>query len=220
MNGCGKIVVLMGAPGSGKGTQSRRLQERFGWPQISTGDILRAIAKENTELGRQVATIQAAGNLVSDEVLADVVRARTRRTDCNGGYILDGFPRTLPQATYLETLAREQGREIRPIYVRVLRDELMRRLTGRRTCPMCGEIYNIHTRPPRRDEICDKHETEVHLIHRSDDNEEAVANRLRVYTDMTKPIYDYYRSQNRLVTVDGALPVDEVFETIVAAVEG
>jgi adenylate kinase len=214
-----KIVVLMGAPGSGKGTQSRMLQERYGWPQISTGDILRVMAKEDTELGRQVAAIQTAGDLVGDALLADVVRARTGKTDCGDGYILDGFPRTLPQAEMLEGLALEQGRRILPIYVRVLRDELMRRLTGRRTCSLCGEIYNIYTRPPHFDEICDKHETTVPLIHRSDDNEHAVAHRLQVYTDMTKPIYEYYRSSNRLVQIDGAAPVEEVSRNIRAAVE-
>ena len=216
--GCGKIIVLMGAPGAGKGTQARILRERYGWPQISTGDILRAIAKEDTELGREVARIQKAGDLVSDAVLADVVRARTKQSDCNSGYILDGFPRTVPQAEMLEELAREQGREIIAIYVRVLRDELMRRLTGRRSCPLCGEIYNIYTRPPLRDRVCDNHNVDVHLIHRADDNEEAVAHRLKVYTDLTKPVYDYYRATNRLVTIDGAAPVEEVYKAVSAAV--
>jgi adenylate kinase len=216
MNGNGLIVILVGAPGAGKGTQAQMLQERFGWPQISTGDILRTIAKTDTDLGREVARIQKAGDLVSDPVLADVVRDRTSKPDCNGGYILDGFPRTIAQAEMLEDLAREQGREIRAVYVRVERPELMRRLTGRRTCPVCNEIYNMHTRPPRNNTFCDKHETDVELVHRDDDHEAVVENRITKWADVTKPVYDYYRETDRLATVNGAAPVDEVFAQICA----
>ena len=217
-NGRGKIIVLLGAPGAGKGTQAQRLRERYCLPQISTGDILRSIAREDTDLGRQVLTILEAGDLVSDAILADVVRARTRQVDCDGGYILDGFPRTVAQAKMLDELAAEQGREIRAVYVRVLRDELMRRLTARRICPMCNTIYNLVTRPPKLDTICDLHETPVELFHRPDDNEEAVAHRILVWERETKPVYEFYREGDRLATVDGAQPVNEVFGQIRAAI--
>lgn len=214
----GKIIILLGAPGAGKGTQAKMLVQRFGWPQISTGDILREIAKADTELGREVARIQRAGELVSDSILADVVRDRTAKADCNDGYILDGFPRTIAQAEMLEGLAREQGREIVAVYVRVERPELIRRLTGRRNCPLCGEIYNMSSRQPKHDEICDKHETKVQLVHREDDREEIVAHRIEVWSEQTKPVYDYYRSSDRLITVDGTAPVDEVFRQVTEAI--
>jgi adenylate kinase len=211
-----KIIVLLGAPGAGKGTQAKMLTERFGWPQISTGDILRAIAAEDGVLGRQVAEIQRRGELVSDDVLADVVRSRTSQPDCANGYILDGYPRTLSQAYLLDELSREQERPIVGIYVRVLRDELMRRLTGRRNCPSCGAIYNIYTRPPKYDEICDRHDLhgEVPLMHRSDDHEDQVRTRIEVWARDTKPLYDLYRADNRLITVDGAATVEDVANSV------
>jgi adenylate kinase len=215
---CGKIVILLGAPGAGKGTQAKRLVTEFGWPQISTGDILRTIAQTDTDLGREVARVQHAGELVSDAILADVVRDRTGKSDCGNGYILDGYPRTISQAETLEELAREQGRDIIAIYVRVERDELLRRLAGRRNCPLCGEIYNVHSRPPKRNNFCDKHETDVELVHRKDDREEIVGHRIEVWAEQTKPVYDYYRSSDRLITVDGAAPFDEVFRQITEAI--
>ncbi len=192
------------------------LEQRFGMPQISTGDILRAIAKQDTDLGREVASIQKSGQLVSDAVLADVVRERTVQPDCNHGYILDGFPRTISQAETLEVLASEQNREILAIYVRVERHELMSRLTGRRGCPNCNEIFNVHSRPPAVEGICDN--CGHTLYQRDDDHEETVAQRIATWADQTKPVYDYYRSTDRLVTVDGAKPVAEVFQEIILAV--
>ncbi len=212
----GKILILVGAPGAGKGTQAQMLEQRFGMPQISTGDILRVIAKQDSDLGREVARVQKSGKLVSDEVLAEVVRERTVLADCEHGYILDGFPRTLSQAETLEVLAREQDREILAIYVRVERHELMSRLTGRRVCPNCNEIFNVHSRPPAVDGVCDN--CGHGLFQRDDDHEETVARRIATWSDQTKPVYDYYRSTGRLVTVDGAKPVDEVFREIMTAV--
>jgi adenylate kinase len=212
----GKILILVGAPGAGKGTQAQMLEQRCGIPQISTGDILRVIAKEDTDLGREVARVQKSGRLVSDEVLANVVRDRTGLPDCEQGYILDGFPRTISQAEMLEVLAREQEREILAIYVRVERKELMSRLTGRRVCPNCNEIFNVHSRPPKVEGVCDS--CGHALFQRDDDHEEKVAIRVQTWSDQTKPVYDYYRSTNRLVTVNGAKPVDEVFAEIMLAV--
>src|ERR1041385_8732662 len=162
-----KIVVMMGAPGAGKGTQARLLAEKFGYPQISTGDILRQMAKEDTPLGREIRETQAAGRLVSDEVLAEVILSRTSQPDCRDGYVLDGFPRTLDQAQLLEGLAKRQGKDICVVKVVVPRASLMQRLTGRRTCTQCGEIYNIYLRSPQREGLCDV--DGAPLAHRSDD---------------------------------------------------
>lgn len=216
-NDRGKIIILMGAPGAGKGTQAQRLMATFGWPQISTGDILRAIAKEDTPLGRQVKKIQSLGDLVSDEILADVVRSRTSQPDCRHGYILDGFPRTVTQSEMLEQLAEEQGRDIVAIFVHVPRAELIKRLSGRRTCSMCNEIYNVYSRPPQVEGICDK--DGARLIQRGDDQEDVVDNRLEKYRESTEPLFDYYATTNRLQKVEGMAPIDDVFATICAMLE-
>ncbi|HEX8097681.1 MAG TPA: nucleoside monophosphate kinase, partial [Pyrinomonadaceae bacterium] len=152
-----KIVVLMGAPGAGKGTQARLLQERLGWPQISTGDMFRALMEERTPLAGEVRAIMEAGALVPDDLTIRVVRERTGREDCKHGYILDGFPRTPAQAAMLERLAVEQGKRIQAVLVDVPLDLLERRMTGRRNCPVCGEIYNVYFKPPKSDEVCDLH---------------------------------------------------------------
>ena len=155
MSPMSKIIVIIGAPGAGKGTQSRLLCEKYGYPQISTGDILRAMARDDTDLGRTVKETMAAGRLVSDEILADVISSRTSRPDCDNGYILDGYPRTLNQAHQLEELASKQGKQIRLARIVVSEDVLFKRMTGRRACPVCGEIYNIYFRPPKVDGVCD-----------------------------------------------------------------
>jgi len=204
-----KIVVMMGAPGAGKGTQARLLAEKFGYPQISTGDILREMAKEETPLGREIRETQTAGRLVSDEVLAEVILARTSKPDCHDGYVLDGFPRTLEQARVLEDLAKRQGKEICVVKVVVPRVSLMQRLTGRRTCTQCGEIYNIFLRPPQREGLCDL--DGAPLAHRSDDKPETVSTRLEAYEQSTAPIINYYRQSGRLVEIDGERPVEDVF---------
>ena len=209
-----KIVVMMGAPGAGKGTQARLLAEKFGYPQISTGDILRQMAKEETPLGREIRETQAAGRLVSDEVLAEVILARTSQPDCRDGYVLDGFPRTLDQVRLLEDLAKRQRKEICVIKVVVPRASLMQRLTGRRTCTHCGEIYNIFLRPPQREGFCDL--DGAPLAHRSDDKSETVSTRLEAYERSTAPLIDYYRQSGRLVEIDGERPVEDVFGELYA----
>ena len=205
-----KIIVLIGAPGAGKGTQARLLQERRGIPQISTGDIFREMKSADTPLAREVQKIMASGKLVSDDVTYRIVKDRTSREDCAGSYILDGYPRTAVQAEQLEELALEQGRDIHAIEVDVPRDELMRRLTGRRTCPICGEIYNIYSKPPAIDSRCDLH-PEIELQHRSDDFEDKVRVRLETYDELTKPLLDYYERTGRLSKIDGTGEIEDIY---------
>ena len=214
-----KIVVLMGAPGAGKGTQARLLQERTGLPQISTGDIFRELAKADTPLAREVREVQAAGKLVSDDMVIRVVQERTNREDCRRGYILDGFPRTTAQAAMLEKLAVEQGNQIQATLVDTPYDVLEKRITGRRSCPVCGEIYNIHFKPPRREGYCNLH-PETKLIHRSDDEPDKVKVRLATYEELTRPLLDYYEQSHRLRRVDGTREVEEIYADIEKLVTG
>lgn len=207
------IIVLIGAPGAGKGTQARLLQERKGIPQISTGDMFREMKTLETPLAREVQAIMASGKLISDDITYQIVRERTSREDSRNGYILDGYPRTAVQAEQLEELAREQGNEIRAIEVNVPKEELMRRLTGRRTCPMCGEIYNIYSKPPKTPGRCDEH-PDVELVHRADDNEESVKTRLETYEENTRPLIAYYDQSGRLAKVDGTGEVEEIYSQI------
>lgn len=209
----GKIIVLIGAPGAGKGTQARLLQERRGIPQISTGDMFREMKSSSTPLAREVQAIMAEGKLISDDITYQIVRDRTSRDDCRNGYILDGYPRTAVQAKQLEELASEQGLQIQAIEVDVPKDELMRRLTGRRSCPVCGEIYNIYSKPPKVDGACDLH-PEAGLVHRSDDNEESVKTRLETYENSTKPLLDFYSVSNRLQKVSGTGNVEDIYSEI------
>jgi adenylate kinase len=202
-----KIIVLMGAPGAGKGTQARLLQERMNLPQISTGDMLRALAAED------IHTTQASGRLISDDVVIGMVRKRTASEDCRNGYVLDGFPRTTVQAEMLEKLAREQGSSIQAIFVDVPYEVLQKRLTGRRTCPICGEIYNIYFKPPRLDNRCDLH-PEQELTFRSDDAPEKIRVRLETYERATAPLLDYYDNSDRLQRVDGTKSPEAIYSQI------
>lgn len=208
-----KIVVLMGAPGAGKGTQARLLQERQGLPQISTGDIFRALKGERTPLAEEVRAVMEAGGLVPDEVTIRVVRERTVLEDCREGYILDGFPRTTAQAAMLEKLAVEQDKSIQAILVDVPLELLEQRMTGRRSCPVCNEIYNIYFRPPKNDNVCDLH-PDAPLNHRADDNPETVRARLKTYEEQTRPLLDYYEAAGLLRRVDGTSAPEEVYEEV------
>jgi adenylate kinase len=208
-----KIIVLMGAPGAGKGTQARLLQERLGLPQISTGDIFRELAKADTELAKEVRAVQAAGKLISDDLVVRVVAERTTADDCKNGYVLDGFPRTTAQAAMLEDLARAQGHQIAAILVDVPMELLEKRATGRRSCPVCGEIYNIYFKPPVRENRCDLH-PETELTHRSDDSPEKVRVRLEEYNQKTRPLLDYYEASHRLSRVDGIADPEAVYAEI------
>lgn len=208
-----KIIVLMGAPGAGKGTQARLLQERLRLPQISTGDIFRALKNAQTPLAQEVRELMERGQLVPDELTIRLVQERTAQPDCQNGYILDGFPRTPAQAASLETLATEQGNTIVAVLIDVPTELLEQRMTGRRNCPVCGEIYNIYLKPPKHDNVCDFH-PEAELVHRADDNVETVKARLATYERQTQPLIDYYKAAGLLRTADGAREPEAIYEDI------
>jgi adenylate kinase len=208
-----KIIVLMGAPGAGKGTQARLLQERMRLPQISTGDIFRALKHADTPLAQEVRDIMTRGQLVPDELTIRLVKERTAQPDCENGYILDGFPRTPAQARSLGQLAAEQGMDISPVLIDVPHELLEKRMTGRRNCPVCYEIYNIYFKPPRNDNVCDLH-PEAQLVQRADDNPDTVRARLATYDEQTRPLIDYYRSAGVLRTVDGTREPEEIYRDI------
>lgn len=203
----------MGAPGAGKGTQARLLQERLNLPQISTGDMFRTLKEAHTPLAAEVRALMEAGQLVPDDLTIRVVRDRTSQDDCKGGYILDGFPRTPAQAAMLEKLAAEQGKQIQAIEIDVPRELLAKRMVGRRNCPVCGEIYNIYFKPPKVDNVCDLH-PEVQLQHRSDDNPDTVQARLATYEEQTRPLLDYYKAANLLHVVDGTRAPEAIYQDI------
>jgi adenylate kinase len=206
---------MIGAPGAGKGTQARLLSEKFRYPQISTGDILRAMSKADTPQGCQLREILASGKLVGDDILADLIRTRTSQEDCLDGYILDGFPRTLKQAYMLEELAERQGKDVLLVRIVVNEDVLFKRLTGRWVCTQCGEIYNIYFRPPRRSGFCDL--DDAPLKQREDDTPEAVNRRFEEYW-ATATMINYYKQSGRLIEVNGERHVNEVFEQLCAVI--
>ena len=208
-----KIIVLMGAPGAGKGTQARLLQQRLGLPQISTGDMFRSLAETQTPLAEEVRAIQQAGKLIPDELVIRVVEDRTAKEDCRNGYILDGFPRTAAQAEMLEDLAARQRKKLSAILIDVPLDLLEKRMTGRRSCPVCGEIYNLYFRPPKVDNKCDSH-PETELTQRADDRQEKVRVRLETYERETAPLLDYYQRTRRLHRVDGTQSPEDIYADI------
>ena len=214
-------VVLLGPPGAGKGTQSKRVMEHYGIPQVSTGDLLRDNVDRGTPLGVAAKAVMARGELVSDDLVCNMVRERLTAPDCQRGYILDGFPRTASQAGWLDALLEHElfdnSRPTRawPIVVRLQVDynQLLLRITGRRSCPTCGRIYNVHFQPPRVDEICDEaHATK--LVARNDDRLEVIQPRLAAYQEQTRPVEDYYQRTGRLISVNGDQPVDTVTQEI------
>lgn len=204
-------IILLGAPGSGKGTQSQRLVERHGIPQISTGDLLRAAVKNGTALGVRAKAAMDSGNLVDDEIVLGMIRERLAEEDAQRGFILDGFPRTLVQARALDTMLQEMGK---PLDTVVLLDvdygELTKRISGRRSCQDCGKVFNVFTSPAPEGELCPKTNEPHRLFQRSDDNETAVAERLRVYDEKTRPLIDYYTQQGLLRSIVAEGDVDEI----------
>jgi adenylate kinase len=213
-----KITVLIGPQGAGKGTQAELLSRALKVPVISTGDMLREVGRTDTELGRQVHAVQSAGQLVSDEILAQVVGERIRREDCKNGCILDGFPRNIQQAELLESIASELGHSVEVIEIDVPRDQLFKRLAGRRLCSVGGEIYNIYFKPSRVEGICDRDGGTLYT--RSDDNPDSIQQRLSLYDEKTQPLLAYYRASNRLNTVDGEGSPQEVCGRLSKAVNG
>ena len=209
----------MGAPGAGKGTQARLLQERLHLPQISTGDIFRALKHADTPIAQEVRDIMNRGQLVPDELTIQLVRERTAQDDCRNGYILDGFPRTPAQAQSLEKLAAEQHNDIVAVLIDVPLELLEKRMTGRRNCPVCNEIYNIYFKPPRNDNVCDLH-PETQLIQRADDNSETVRARLATYEAQTRPLVEYYQAAGLLHNVDGTREPEAIYEDIVRVLPG
>lgn len=212
-------IVLLGAPGSGKGTQAKLLVQRKGIPQVSTGDLLRAEVAQGSPLGRKAKAAMDAGELVSDEVVLGMIRRRLNEPDARNGFILDGFPRNLAQGEALDELLQEIGQPIdHAVHIKVSRGALMQRLTGRRTCESCGQMYNVYSSPPKREGICDR--CGGRLLQRDDDNEETIARRLDVYQQQTEPLIGYYERQGKLVTVLGEGEVDDVFSRLMDVLAG
>lgn len=208
-------LVMLGAPGAGKGTQAKKLAEKYQIPHISTGDIFRANIKNNTELGIKAKEFMDKGLLVPDELVLELVADRLSQEDAMRGFVLDGFPRTIPQATNLdETLTKINSRIDYAIDVDVPDENIVRRMSGRRACVKCGATYHTEHIPPKKEGICDVCGSD--LILRADDQPETVLKRLAVYHEQTQPLIDYYGSKEILRTVDGTLPIEDIFSQIVS----
>ncbi|UCC69807.1 MAG: adenylate kinase [Armatimonadota bacterium] len=210
-------IVLLGPPGSGKGTQASALQQRRAIPHIASGDLLRAHIADNTDLGRRARPFMDRGDLVPDDLILDMMAARLVEPDAQNGYTLDGFPRTVAQARDLDQRLQALGHRLDAvIYLRVPEDELLRRLSGRRICPNCNAIYHVDTMPPNQKDICDHCGSA--LIQRQDERPEVVRNRLQVYAEQTEPLLEYYQSRRLLHEIDGTIGVDRVLAEVAEAV--
>ena len=211
-------LILMGLPGAGKGTQAEKIKEKCNIPHISTGDMFRLAIKEGTDLGLKAKGFMDQGELVPDEVTIGIVKERLSKADCENGFLLDGFPRTIAQAEALQELLTELNRKINYVlHVDVPEEKLVERLTGRRICPTCGTTYHVVYNPPKVEGVCDKDGST--LIQREDDQPETVKKRLSVNIKQTKPLLDFYQDKGYLVTVDGDRDIDEVFQDIQAILE-
>lgn len=232
-------VILLGPPGAGKGTQSKQIVDRYGVPQISTGDLLRDHVARGTELGLEAKAIMARGELVPDDLMYGIVANRLREADCERGFVLDGFPRTAAQAGWLDAFLEKEvfdkssdkrsdersdkgsvyPPKCPPVVIQLLVDytQLLLRLTGRRSCPTCGRLYNIHFQPPLVDELCDVDGSK--LVIRDDDREEVIAGRLDAYETQTRLVTDYYRAQRRLVAINADRPVEEITAHIFGVID-
>jgi len=207
-------IIMLGAPGAGKGTQAKMIAEKFGIPHISTGDIFRANIKNGTELGKKAKEFMDKGQLVPDELTVEILLDRVANDDCKNGYVLDGFPRTIPQADVLDKELTKLGDKVDfAINVDVPDENIVRRMSGRRACLKCGATYHIEHIPPKTEGICDKCGSE--LVQRDDDKPETVQNRLSVYHEQTQPLIEYYDKKNILKSVDGTKDMQEVFSDIV-----
>jgi len=210
-------ILLLGAPGVGKGTQAKELVKLWGIPQISTGDLLRANVAQGTALGQVAKEIMARGELVPDSLVEEMAAVRLQQPDTANGYILDGFPRTLGQANWLDGRLAAQSLTVVAVNIRVDYNQLLRRITGRRICPVCQTIYNVYVNPPKREGFCDI--DGAALIQRADDTEEVFKERMRAYEALTAPVVEHYRTLGRFAEVDGDRPIPEIAAEIVSAVE-
>ena len=212
-------IVFLGPPGAGKGTQAKILIERYGIPQISTGDMLREHRAKGTELGKQAQEYMDRGQLVPDEIILGMVKERLSQPDCERGFILDGFPRTVAQAEALDRILAEMGKELNFALALIVPDELLvERLTGRRTCKNCGMMYHIKYKPPKVEGKCDV--CGGQLYQRADDNEETVRNRLKVYHEQTAPLIEYYKNKGILKEIDGSKSIEEITQQLISILEG
>ena len=210
-------IVLLGPPGSGKGTQAKMIAEKYGVVHISTGDILRENVRGGTDLGKEAKAYMDAGKLVPDELLINIIKDRLAKPDVAGGYMLDGYPRTTPQAEAMDKILPELGQKIDVVVnIDVPDDELVKRLSGRRMC-QCGVSYHLKFNPPKKEGICDVCGGE--LYHRDDDKEEAILNRLEVYKTQTQPLIDYYNKAGIIVDINGAGEIPEIFDEIAASLD-
>ena len=210
-------LIMLGAPGAGKGTQAAKVAESLHIPHISTGDIFRANIKNGTELGKKAKAFMDAGKLVPDELTCDLVADRLAQSDCSEGFILDGFPRTIPQAEALEEVLKKLGTKIDyAVNIDVPDEAIVSRMSGRRACVGCGATYHIVYNPPRTENVCDV--CGQTLILRDDDKPETVQTRLKVYHDQTQPLIDFYSGKGALVTVDGTMGLEDVFKAILKAI--
>ncbi len=206
-------LVLLGAPGAGKGTQAKKLIDKYGIPQISTGDILRKNVADGTPLGKEAKVIMDSGGLVSDKIVLGLIEDRLKQSDCKKGFILDGFPRNTAQAESLDGILKNLGMPIdSALSVDVPKDDLMKRLTGRRTCKGCQQMYNVYFSAPKKDGVCDK--CGGALFQRDDDKEETIKKRLDVYDAQTAPLFDYYGKKGILKSVQGVGSIDEIFSKV------
>lgn len=212
-------LIIIGPPGSGKGTQGQRIAERYRIPQISTGDILREAVRNGSALGLKAKASMAQGALVPDEVVIGIIEERLMKGDCGRGFLLDGFPRTVAQANALERMLGRRGLAIdHVISIEIEREELIRRLMGRRTCARCGAMYHILFNPPKKEGICDQ--CGGSLYQRDDDKEETIRSRLDVYSQQTGPVIQYYASKGLVRAINGIGPIDGIFDRILEVMEG
>lgn len=212
-------IIMLGAPGAGKGTQAKMIAQKYGVPHVSTGDMFRANIKNGTELGMEARKYMDQGLLVPDELTVRILLDRVAQEDCKNGYVLDGFPRTIPQAQVLDNALTESGNQIDyAINVEVPDENIIRRMSGRRACLTCGATYHMEHVPPKKEGICDACGSE--LVLRDDDKAETVKNRLDVYHKQTQPLIDFYMEKGVLESVDGTLPMEAVFAAITEILNG